>query len=66
MLVSLMIHNKFVSDVCMGDIDEIKYHLQHLHLEQYFIQQKYDQNCRHLCYQYYVFTSIFIYSLVQE
>ena len=49
MLSSVVIHNSFFSDVCMDDIANMKYQIFHLHLEQYCIQQKYDQSCQHLC-----------------
>ena len=49
MLVSLVIQKSFVSDVYMDDISGIKYQPYHLHLEQYFIQQRHDQNFQHLC-----------------
>ena len=38
-LVCLVIDNCFVSDVYMEYIDDRKFQLHHLHLEQYFIQQ---------------------------
>ena len=40
MLLSLVIHNSFISDVYMEDISDITCQIHHLHLEQYFIQQK--------------------------
>ena len=43
-LVSLEIHNGFFSDVYMEDIADIKCQIRHLHLEQYYIEQKNDQN----------------------
>ena len=49
MLASLDIHNIFVSDVYMEDIADTKCQLHTIHLEQYYIQQKNDQNFRHLC-----------------
>ena len=38
-LVCLVIDNCFFYDVYMEDIDDRKFQLHHLHLEQYFIQQ---------------------------
>ena len=49
MLESLVIHHSFFSDVYREDIADIKCQLHHLHLEQYFIQQKHYQNFQHFC-----------------
>ena len=49
MLEYLIIHNIFVSGVYMEDIADMKCQLHHIHLEQYFIKPKHDQNFRHLC-----------------
>ena len=49
MLESLIIHNIFVTGVLIEDIDEMKYQLHHIHLEQCSIQQLHDQDCQHLC-----------------
>ena len=43
-----------------GKVD-MKYQLLRLHLNQYFIQQKDDQNYQHLCHQLCVYTSAYIY-----
>ena len=45
----LVIHNSFVSNVYIKDIADMKCHIHHLHSEQYFIEQKHDQNFRHFC-----------------
>ena len=39
---------KFVSDVYMEYIADMKYQVQHLYLGQYFIHQEYDQNVLNL------------------
>ena len=44
-----VIHNSFVSDVYLYNISDMKCQIHHLHLEQYFIQQKHNQNFRYLC-----------------
>ena len=44
MSASLVIHNSFASDIYMEDIANMICQLLHLHLEQYFIEQKHDQN----------------------
>ena len=49
MLEHLLNIGCFVSDAYMEDITDMKCQIHHLHLEQYFIQQKHDQNWRHLC-----------------
>ena len=41
----------------------MKYKIHHLHLEQYFIQQKHDKNFRDLCYYLCASNLIEIYSL---
>ena len=48
MLLYLIIHNIFVSDVYFKDISNMKYHLHHLNLGQYYIQQQHDQNFQHI------------------
>ena len=49
MVEYLVINNIFVSDLYMDDIANMKCKLHYLHLEKYFIQQRHDQNFRHLC-----------------
>ena len=49
MLEYLVIHSSFFSGVYMEDIVDMKFQLHHLHLGQYFIQLKHDQNCQYLC-----------------
>ena len=49
MLEYLEIHNSFASDIYMSDVAGIICKLHHLHLEKYFIQQKYELNFQHLC-----------------
>ena len=61
MLESMVIQNSFLSDVYRYDIVDIEFHLHHLHLVQYFIEQKCGKNCRHLCQYYCVSTSVDIY-----
>ena len=63
MLASLEILNSFASGIYMDDVSDIICQLQHLYLEQYFIQQKHELNCQYLCYHYCVSTSIDIYLL---
>ena len=50
MIEYLIIHNSFVIDVNTEDISDIKFQLRHLHLEENIIQQKRDQNARHLMF----------------
>ena len=47
MLASLIDHRIYVSNVYMYNIDYMICEIHHLHLEQYFIQQKHDINLRH-------------------
>ena len=44
MLTYLETHNIFFTDVYIEDIADMKYQVHRLHFEQYFIQQKYDQD----------------------
>ena len=48
-LLSLLIQKSCVSDAYTDDTSNMKYHLHHLHLEKYFIQQKHDINLQQLC-----------------
>ena len=63
MLASVVIKKRFVSDVYIDDISDVKCQFHLIHLEQYFIQQKPDQNRQHLCLHYCVFTSVDIHLL---
>ena len=65
MLASLVILNNFVSDVYMEYIANMKCQLHHIHLVEYLIQQKHDQNVRHLCLHSCVSTSVYVYILGQ-
>ena len=56
-------HNRFVSDLYMDDIVNMLRQLHHLTLEKQFIEQKHDQNIRHLCQNYCVSTSYLKYIL---
>ena len=49
MLAYLLSLNRFVYDIYMEDIANVICKIHHLHLEQYFIQQQHDLNCRYLC-----------------
>ena len=44
MLEYLVIHNSYVTSAMMEPIGDIKYHLHHLHLEQYFILKQIFEN----------------------
>ena len=48
MLAPLDIKNSFVSDLYMEVIADMISQLQHLNLDQKFIQQQHDINCKHL------------------
>ena len=60
-LAPLVIINSFVSDVYMEHIANMKCQIQCIHLDQCFIQQNQEINCRHLCYHNCVFTSVYIF-----
>ena len=47
-LTYLIFQNKIVTSLLMEDISEVKYHLHHLNLGQYYIQQQHDQNFQHI------------------
>ena len=49
-LTYLIFNNKFVIAVLMEDIYDVKYQLRHFHFEDYFIQQKKENNGHNLCY----------------
>ena len=49
LLEYLIILKSFVSYVYIEDKSYMKYQLHYLHLDQYVIQRKHDQNIRHLC-----------------
>ena len=63
MLLSLLIINSFVSTEYMEFISDMKCQIHCIHLEQYYIQQKYDQKFQYLCQHYCVNTSVIIYSI---
>ena len=48
MLEYLVIHNSSVTDIYIEDISDMKFQLHQFHLDQYFIQQKQENDCRHL------------------
>ena len=48
-LTYLIFHNKIVTSLLMEYVSDVKYHLHHLHFEEYFIQQKRGNNRQHLC-----------------
>ena len=66
MLLQLVINNGSISDVFMDDISNMKCHFHHLYLKEYFIQQKHDQNCQHLCWHYCVSSSDYAYFFAGE
>ena len=52
MLEYLVIRNSYVTTVYMETISNIKYQLDHFHLEECFIQQKQETDCQYLCYHF--------------
>ena len=66
MLTSLVIHDRFVSDVYnMENIANMKCQLQNLHPEKYLIKPKQDKNFQHLCFNYCVCTSLYICAYIE-